>query len=294
MTEHNKETAQAIIKLAYQQMQPMPHQQQMAPYPQQPQQPHPQQPAKPTLGQRAATVYRVGSAIEKGTARIRKDRSKMKAREHFGQVYRSSRKAGGGRFTSAAKAKFKSHMGYRGRQKGGVVTQALEGLSAGVDKGLAAAKDRTAEALRKHGNVASSLYVAGKAVEGMKKKRRLGSRIVDAAAKGYKRIARESARATKSRAEAKEQLAAGRAEGAKRPSLETTRDLMRTAKGGGKGSTTGNVVRHLGTEGLSSVMTPGGKRRSALQLGGRGLQAAGKGYAQSRDTADKIRSMIDG
>ncbi len=292
MTEHiNNEAVQAIIKLAYQQMQPMTHQQMMQ-QPQQAQQP-PQPAPKPTLGQRAATAYRLGSALEKGTARIRKDRSKMKAREQLGREFRRSRRGGGGLLRSAAKAKFKSHMGYRQRQKGGIVTSALEGLSAGADKAIAAAKDRTAEAMRKQGNAGVAMYVAGQGLEGMKKKKGLATRAADKLSAGYRRVARESARATKNRAAAKAELARSRQSGQRIPLAEKRR-LMDTASGRGAGSTARNVAGRLGTEGLASVMTPGGKRRSSLQLAGRGLQAAGKGYSASKETSDKIRKMIDG
>lgn len=289
MTEHsNNEAAQAIIKLAYQQMQAMPQNQQV----QQQQQPQPAAPAPKTLGDRAATAFRVGSAIERGTAKMRKDQAKAKARRVFAKEFKKGK--GKNIVSRVIGAKFKSYKAGKKADKGGVVSQAGEALLGGVDKAISATKDRTAEAIRKHGSTGATLYVAGKGIEGMKKKKSRTERALDFGSGVYDRVTKEKKKASKERKAARKQIEANREPGAQRPTLAVTRKLHQTAAGKGSGSAVRGLAGHLGTKGLSAAMVPGGKQRTARERVGRGLQEAGKGYAASKETADKLRKMIDG
>jgi len=312
MTEHNKETAQAIIKLAYQQMQAMPQNQQV----QNQQVQQQQQPArKPTVGERVSTGVQAAQGLDKMTQTYRKQRRREEKGALARRVYQSRRSAGHGILGSFMKSRKAGKMldhkkgkvkGVVGQVVGNVMDAADRGVS-GFSKGL---KSRTAGKIDgqvKTGAVPSGraqLYAAGKGIEAagrgsrMDRLKGLASRVSDSASEGYRRGSgsdfRDERRAS-ARHMAAHEDAAKRKPGSKVRAKALDKafgarvDMHKSkAKGVVRGAARGaeSAVAHAllpGTQG----------RRNAVSLAGKSLSEGAKASAKAKKNADKMGAGID-
>lgn len=303
MTEHsnNNEAAQAIIKLAYQQMQAMPQNQQV--------QQQPQQAPKPTVGQRVSGGLQVAKGVDSFTKSVRKQNQKEQMSDHAKGVAKRLRGKGVGRFRSALAARGSAKKKYGGPVKG-VVTQAVGNLTRKMDLGLSGfqkgMKSRAAQEIENNTKTASRVlaYGAGQALQtaaqgsvGDRVKRRM-KMVADTYREG-----RDESSARRNRAATalrdKSRAATRASEEAKHPEVKRglkqkateadnqAKDLKRTGRRGLRDMRSG--VGEL----ASRAILPTTRKQTVVEKGGRALKSATRDSAMFKRTADATGKKID-
>lgn len=304
MTEHNNnEAAQAIIKLAYQQMQTVPHAQMV-------QQPQPQQPApKPTVGQRVSGGLQVAKGVDSFTKSIRKQNRKEQMADHAKGVASRLRGRGVGRFRAALAARGSAKKKFGGPVKG-IVTQAVGDMTKKMDLGLSGfqkgMKSRAAKEIESNTKTASRVlaYGAGQAMQtaaqgsvGDRVKRRM-KMVADTYRAGRdESAARRNRAATALRDRGRE--AARAAESAKHP--EVKRGLQQKATEAGNQAKDLKRTGRLGLRDMRSgvgelasrAILPTTRKQNVVEKGGRALKAATRDSAMFKRTADAAGKKVD-